>query len=75
MKQSKLPSGWDEARVKRVIAHYEQQTEEEAVAEDEAAASTFMEVPSRLVPVVRKLIAKTGRTRRSTRRAGKPARG
>ena len=32
-----FPAGWDEERVRRVLAHYENQTEEEAVAEDEAA--------------------------------------
>lgn len=36
-KQSNYPPGWDEARVRRVLSHYEEQTEEEAVAEDEAA--------------------------------------
>jgi len=36
-KQKNFPPGWDEARVRRVLAHYEEQTEEEAVAEDEAA--------------------------------------
>jgi hypothetical protein len=35
--QSKFPSGWDEERVHRLLAHYEEQIEEEAVAEDEAA--------------------------------------
>jgi hypothetical protein len=35
-KWNKYPPGWDEARVHRVLAHYEGQTEEEAVAEDEA---------------------------------------
>lgn len=58
----KYPEGWDEARVRRVLEHYETQTEEEAVAEDEAAeeqeGQTLMEVPSDLVPVVRELIAK-----------------
>lgn len=62
MKQSKFPSGWDPERVKRVIAHYESQSEEEAVAEDEAAFEaldqTIMEVPTELVPVIRELIAK-----------------
>jgi len=61
-KQSNYPPGWDGARVRRVLAHYEQQTEEEAVAEDEAAfenqTQTAMEVPVELVPVVRGLIAK-----------------
>jgi hypothetical protein len=36
-KQSAFPPGWDEDRVRCVLAHYEDQTEEEAVAEDEAA--------------------------------------
>jgi hypothetical protein len=62
MKQGKFPPGWDEERVRKVLAHYEEQTEEEAVAEDEAAfeakGQTVMEVPSDLVPLVRKLIAK-----------------
>jgi hypothetical protein len=52
----------DESRVKRVLTHYEAQSEEEAVAEDEAAYEqkdqTLMEVPNELVPVVRELIAK-----------------
>ncbi len=62
MKQEKFPPGWDEARVRRVIAHYEEQTEDEAVAEDEAAFEavdqTVMEIPTELVPKVRELIAK-----------------
>jgi len=62
MKQNRFPPGWDEERVKRVLVHYESQTEEEAVAEDEAACEaadqTIMEVPTELVPKVRELIAK-----------------
>ena len=69
--KTRFPSGWDEARVQRVLAHYEQQSDDEAAAEDAAAAPTFMQVPHRLVPVVRELIAKAGRTSRSTRRAEK----
>lgn len=64
-KQSKFPPGWDKDRVERVLAHYENQTEEEAVAEDEAAwedsSQTFIEVPNNLVPAVRQLIAKEPR--------------
>lgn len=63
--QSNFPPGWDEARVRRVLAHYEKQTEEEAVAEDEAAAEdktqTVMEVHTELVPAIRELIAKRQR--------------
>jgi hypothetical protein len=76
MKQSKFPRGWDEDRVRRVLAHYEQQTEDEAVAEDEASfedtTQAVMEVPKELVPAIRELIAKRqsqpGRTNRSRRR-------
>jgi hypothetical protein len=61
-KPTKYPPGWDESRAQRVLAHYESQSEEEAVAEDEAAfespSETTMEVPSELVPKVRELISK-----------------
>lgn len=62
IKQTRFPKGWDEERVKLVLDHYENQTEDEAVAEDEAAwenrSQTFVEVPNELVPAVRELIAK-----------------
>lgn len=61
MKQERFPPGWDEKRVRKVLAHYETQAEVEAVAEDEAAfedsSQTIMEIPNRLVPKVRELIA------------------
>ena len=62
MKQNKFPPGWDEARVRRVLAHYEEQTEDEGVAEDEAVFEdqnqTVMGIPNELVPAVRELIAR-----------------
>ena len=62
MTQNRFPEGWDEERVQRVLAHYESQTEEEAVAEHEAAyedqTQSFVSVPVELVPAVRELIAK-----------------
>lgn len=62
MNQSKFPPGWDEDRVRKVLAFYQEQTEEEAVAEDEAAFEnqnqTVIEVPNELVPAIRELIAK-----------------
>ena len=62
MMQSKFPKGWNEERVKRVLAHYDSQSEEEAVAEDEAAwedsFQTFIKVPNDMVPAVRELLAK-----------------
>jgi hypothetical protein len=60
--QTRFPPGWDEERVQRVLAHYETQTAEEAVAEDEAAFEkpnkAVIQVPKELVPVIRELIAK-----------------
>jgi len=61
MSQNKFPGGWDESRVRRVLAHYEDQTEVEALAEDEAgveSSETIMNVPRDLVPKVRELIAR-----------------
>jgi hypothetical protein len=62
MKQAKFPEGWDEQRVREVLEHYENQSDEEAVAEDEAAyeppTHTAMEIPVELVPQVRELLAK-----------------
>jgi hypothetical protein len=64
-KKTDYPPGWDESRVKRVLEHYESQSEDEAVAEDEAAYEdsnqTFIEVPNELIPEVRELIAKKSR--------------
>ena len=37
MRQTKYPPGWDEERVRRVFEHHETQSDEEALAEDEAA--------------------------------------
>jgi hypothetical protein len=62
MKPTKFPKGWDDERVRQVLSHYNQQSEEEAVAEDEAAfedpTQTVIEVPRELVPAIRELIAK-----------------
>lgn len=62
MKPPEFPKGWDDKRVSGLLAHYETESEEEAVAEDESiwldSEQTVMEVPSRLVPAVRRLIAR-----------------
>jgi hypothetical protein len=47
--------------VRRVLAYYEEQTEEDALLEDEAvveSSGTEMKIPRDLVPKVRELIAK-----------------
>jgi hypothetical protein len=60
--RNKFPKGWNEKKVKELIAHYENQSEDEAVAEDEAAYEntrlTMMAVPVELVPQVQRMIAK-----------------
>lgn len=61
MSQDNFPAGWDERRTQKVIAHYDQQTQQEAVAEDEAGVApseTVMNVPHDLVSQIRELIAK-----------------
>lgn len=63
-RRNRFPPGWDQERVQHVLEHYESQSDEEAVAEDEATYEettvTTMRVPVGLVPVVRELIAKQG---------------
>jgi hypothetical protein len=62
MSTSNFPPGWDEARVREVLAQYENQTEDEQFAEIEAAlqseGTTLMAVPTDLVPEVRALLAR-----------------
>lgn len=60
-RKNRFPKGWDEKRAREAIAHFEGQTEAEAAAEDDRIFSdrrhTFMQIPAKLVPAVRKLIA------------------
>jgi hypothetical protein len=64
-KKQVLPQGWDEKQIRDLLAHYENQTPEEQVAEHEAAFQdpdqTMMAVPTALVPKVRALIARQKR--------------
>ncbi len=39
MHDNKLPKGWNEAKLRWVLVHYEKQTEDEAVIEDEAGVA------------------------------------
>jgi hypothetical protein len=62
MKKPRFPKGWDAERVKRLIDHDESLSEEEQVAEDEAAAGeqegqVVITVPAELLPAIRKLLA------------------
>ena len=43
MQQNQFPLGWNEERVRKVLTHYEKQSEQEAVAEDEAGIEAQMQ--------------------------------
>ena len=65
MKKSSHPNGWDEDHVRRVIEHYESQTDSDAAEEDDGAldkAVATVTIPVELVSVVRELIAKHNET-------------
>lgn len=61
---TRLPPGWHNTRVHELVSYYENQGEADAVAEDEAAfaqaTTSLIEVPDRLVPVVRELLSRSG---------------
>ncbi|WP_089724222.1 hypothetical protein [Candidatus Thiosymbion oneisti] len=58
---SNFPKGWNEERVREVLAHYGNQTEDEQFAEIEDAReqddTVMMAIPVDLAPQVRALIA------------------
>lgn len=62
MNEQKFPPGWDERRIREVLAHYEAQSDDEQFAEIEAAreseGTTLIAVPTELVPEVRALLAR-----------------
>lgn len=62
VKQSRSRKGLVEKRMAELLTHYETQTEEEIVAEEDATLldleQTIADVPSKLVPMVLELIAK-----------------
>ena len=64
-KTTNFPRGWDEERVERLLRHYDSLSEDDAVAEDQAAFEngrpTVMKIPKELVPAVRALIANRAR--------------
>jgi hypothetical protein len=55
MSKENFPEGWNEEKVRRALAYYVQQTEDDAGVE---SSETVMSVPRGLVPKVRELIAK-----------------
>ena len=61
-KKQTYPAGWNEERIRKLAEHYDNQTEDEQLAEHEAAfaaeGQTVMVVPTELVPEIVKLINK-----------------
>jgi hypothetical protein len=61
-KKQRFPRGWNETKVRKIIAHHDNQSEHEEAAEIEAAIKgrniTMMAVPNNLVPKVRALLAR-----------------
>ncbi len=62
MNEQQFPKGWNEQRIKRLVAELEARTDEEWIAADEAAVDdrgdqTVITVPAALLPEIRKLLA------------------
>jgi hypothetical protein len=60
--KQKFPKGWNERRVKKLIAKLDARTDEEWAAADEAAAAhggdqAMITVPAALLPEIRRLLA------------------
>ncbi len=70
-----FPRGWNEKKVRAVIAHYDQQTDEEAAEEiesaPEAGGDTWLAVPAELVQIVTRLIEDHERKSESARPSGR----
>jgi hypothetical protein len=61
MTENNFPEGWDQNGVRKVLTHYDQQPDDDALAEDQAgiaSSETVMTIPHDLVSQVRELIAK-----------------
>jgi len=57
-----FPKGWDEERIRQVLAHYESQSEDEQFAEIEAAFeqedTVMMAIPAKFAQEVRALLVR-----------------
>jgi hypothetical protein len=56
-----LPDGWTEKELQEIAEHYDNQTEEEAIAEAEEAYArkgySWVQIPTALMPEIYKLLA------------------
>ncbi len=70
MVKHKLPAGWDAEKVKALAEYYDNQSDDEAIAEAEAAleaeGQTLVMVPTELMPTISKLIAKHQKEKEET---------
>ena len=61
-RKQQYPAGWNEARTQALADHYDSQSEDEQVAEHEAAfaaeGQTVLVVPTELVPKIVRMIRK-----------------
>jgi vacuolar-type H+-ATPase subunit F/Vma7 len=62
MVEQRFPPGWDAERVKTLADYYDNQSDDEAIAEAEAAleeeGQTLVMVPTELMPTIQELIAR-----------------
>jgi len=73
MSKKHFPAGWDEARVQRLIDHYEKLSDEEMIAEDEAAhkaGKNQLPVPTATTKVNGKVVVRG--TRQPKKKEKKP---
>jgi hypothetical protein len=61
MSEQRFPPGWDAERVKRLVDHYDNISEDDLADEDEAAQTdsdqVIIAVPHELLPAIRQLLA------------------
>jgi hypothetical protein len=62
MNEQRFPAGWDEQRVKKLLAELDSRADEEWIAADETASSegddqVVITVPAALLPEIRRLLA------------------
>jgi hypothetical protein len=60
---NRYPKGWNRKKVQEALAYYENQSDAQAIAEAEAAyrkrSTTLIEVPIKLLPQVRRILARS----------------
>jgi hypothetical protein len=67
MSEQRFPPGWNAERVEKLLAHYDELSEEQQVAEDEESVrqqqgQAVVAVPQELLPAIRQLLAEHGQS-------------